>query len=153
MLLRRVLLLFNDGQSVAHDLAGNPGDSLPCLGVQLRASHTKTVRSSLADAMRLPSWLNTTPRTGPLCPLSTRTSCAVLVSQTRTVLSRLPEAETPTIRAERHAANCLGVPLESVRFLSGPYVPELDSAIVAGRSQSFAVGAEGHAFDNPLMPL
>src|SRR5262249_24080650 len=56
------------------------------------ASHTFTsprLGCPPALIMRWPSGLNTTPRTGPVCPLSVSSSCQVPASQSLTVSSKL----------------------------------------------------------------
>ena len=53
----------------------------------LSASHTFTVLSSLPLTMRLPSGLNATLLTQPVCPLRVRVSLPLSASQTFTVLS------------------------------------------------------------------
>src|SRR5262245_9938953 len=54
-------------------------------------SHTFTVPSALAVAMRFPSGENATLVTPPLCSLRVSVSCPVCRSHTFTVLSWLPE--------------------------------------------------------------
>jgi hypothetical protein len=56
------------------------------------ASHTFTRPSPLPEAMRLPSGLNATLVTEPMCPLRVRVSCPVCASHTFTRPSPLPEA-------------------------------------------------------------
>ena len=75
--------------------------------------HNRSVRSPLPDTIRLPSGLNATLETGPLCPLSgSPIGFPVAASHTRSVLSALPDDDALAVGAERHALNLTAVTLE-----------------------------------------
>src|SRR5262245_52433365 len=74
--------------SVRQRGAARASSAAPNRGV---ASHTFTVPSSLAEAMRLPSGLNATLSTQPVCPLRVSASNPIRASHTFTVLSSLPD--------------------------------------------------------------
>ena len=57
-------------------------------------SQTRTVRSSLPEAMRRPSGLKATLSTPPVCPRRVKTSSPVPVSHSLTVRSSLPVVRT-----------------------------------------------------------
>ena len=113
------------------------------------ASQTFTVPSSLAEASRLPSGLNATLMTSPVCPLRVRVSCPVPASHTFTVLSSLAEASRLPSGLNATLVTAVRVPLEGEGFLPGPGVPHLHRPVVAGGGEPFAVGAERHARDSP----
>ena len=82
-------------------------------------SQTLIVRSSLADAMRLPSGLNAKPKTGPTWPFSVRAHHRSVASQTLTVWSSLADAMALAVRAERHAGDRACVALNREHFMPG----------------------------------
>src|SRR5262249_22809354 len=55
-------------------------------------SQSRTVRSLLAEASRVPSRPNATLQTHPVCPVKGRISCPVATSHSLTVASMPPEA-------------------------------------------------------------
>ena len=99
-------------------------------GVTGVPSHTFTVRSSLAEAMRWPSGLNATLLTSPVCPLRVRTSWPVAASHTFTVLSWLAEARRLPSGLNATLLTVAGVPLEGEEFLAGRRVPHLHRLVV-----------------------
>ena len=99
----------------------------------MSASHTRTVLSPLPEAMRLPSGLNATLDTAPVCPVSGwPTGWPVAASQTRTVLSSLPEAIRLPSGLNATLRHRVGVPGERLADrLAGGRVPHPHRVVAA----------------------
>ena len=80
----RVKILVPSWENEANWLPGSASSSAPD-----SASHTRTVRSSLAVTTFVPSRLNDADLTQSVCPLSSASVLPVAVSHTRAVLSAL----------------------------------------------------------------
>ena len=121
-------------------------------GVASRASQTLTVPSTLAEAMRVPSGLNATPKTQLACPLSVSTSSPVAASQTFTDLSSLAEAMREPSGLNATPWTKLVCPV-SVRT-SCPVATSQTFTVVSWLAEAMpcAVGAERHALDTAGMP-
>ena len=81
----------------------------------------------------MPSGLNATLVTPPVCPLRVSVSWPVAASHTFTVPSLTGGGEPRAVGAERHARDTAGVPLEGERLLAGRRVPHLHRPVTAGR--------------------
>ena len=103
--------------------------------------------------MRLPSGLNATLLTQPVCPLRVRISWPVAASHTFTVLSQLPVAMRLPSGLN---ATLLTRPVCPLRVrISWPVrgVPDLHRLVLAAGDDAFAVGAERHAADRAGVSL
>ena len=101
----------------------------------------------------MPSGLNATLLTAPVCPLRVRVSWPVAASQTFTVWSSLPEARRLPSGLNATLVTVAGVPLEGEGLLAGRRVPDLHRLVAAGGGEALAVGAERHAVDRAGVPL
>ena len=101
----------------------------------------------------MPSGLNATLMTQPVCPLRVRASLAGrrVPDLHRPVVAR--GGEPRAVGAERHARDRAGMPLEGEGLLAGRRVPDLHRPVVARGGEARAVGAERHARDRAGMPL
>ena len=95
----------------------------------------------------MPSGLNATLLTPPVCPLRVRVSCPVAASHTFTVPSQLAEASRLPSGLNATLETLVGVPLEGEGFLPGRGVPHLHRPVLTGGGEPLAVGAERHARD------
>ena len=115
-------------------------------------SHNLTVLSLLPDAKVLPSGLNATKNTGPLCPLMVAVFLPVAVSHSLSSCSNFPTPEfchldsNPRKTRDHYARG-------GWWFLVGGHVPKPNRLVKTSRGQRLAVWTISHAQNKTTMPV
>ena len=119
----------------------------------LAASQTRTVASSLAEAMSRPSGLTATATTSSVCPLKVRSSWPeVGVPDAYRLVggARHDPRAVGQVGQRQHRA---GVPPDHGELRPRPGIPDPEGPVEAGGGDPPAVGAEGHGANLVGVPL